>query len=247
MDDVYFDVKKVGSFGGVRRLAKETKSSLAKTRKWLSGIDAYTLPKPHRLHFRHRRTYAKKSDDLWQADLVDMSSIARYNDGKKFILTVVDVFSKMAWCIALPNKSGATLTAAFASLIGGRRRPTYLQTDKGTEFLNSSFQKLLAENDIRFYTSENEEIKAAIVERFNRTLKTRMYRFFTWSSSYRYVDVLDDLVDSYNRSYHRSIKMSPISVSEANEDAVRANLYPPKWPQPKKYPFAVGDSEIETV
>src|SRR5271155_2363388 len=102
MDDVYFDIKKMGSFGGMRHLAKETKSSLAKTRKWLSGIDAYTLPKPHRLHFRHRRTYAKKSDNLWQADLVDMSSIARYNDGKKFILTVVDVFSKMAWCVALP-------------------------------------------------------------------------------------------------------------------------------------------------
>src|SRR5271156_1982065 len=110
MDDIYFNVKKVGSFGGVRRLSKETKSSLAKTKKWLSGIDAYTLHKPYRLHFRHRRTYAKNPDDLWQADLVDMTSLVRHNDGKKFILTIIDVFSKMAWCIALPNKTGATLT-----------------------------------------------------------------------------------------------------------------------------------------
>ena len=233
MDAVYFDAKKVGSFCGVHPLAKETKSTARKTRKWLSGVDAYTMHKPYRLRFRHRRTYAKGVDDLYQADLVDMTKFARYNDSKKYILTVIDVFSKFAWCVALPNKTGATLTSAFASIISGPRRPTFLQTDKGTEFLNFSFQKLLADNDIKFYTSENEEIKSSIVERFNRTLKTRMFRFFTWSASYRYVDVLQDLVDSYNRSYHSSIKMAPINVTTENEDEVRARLYPPKRPQPK--------------
>ena len=241
MEETYFDVKKVGSFCGVRPLAKETKSTLKKTRQWLSGVDAYTLHRPYRLHFRHRRTYAKGIDDLWQADLADMTSLSRHNDGKKFLLTIVDVFSKMAWCVPLPNKSGATLTNAFASVIAGQRRPLYLQTDKGTEFLNASFQKLLRDSGIKFYTSENDEIKASVVERFNRTLKTRLYRFFTWSASYRYVDALNDIIDSYNRSYHRSIRMAPANVSVENEDEVRAILYPPKRPQPKKYPFSVGD------
>src|SRR5271165_3004314 len=131
----------------------------------------------------------------------------------------------MTWCVALPNKSGATLTNAFSSVIaGGHRIPTYLQCDKGREFLNASFQKLLSDNDIKFYTSENEEIKAAVVERFNRTLKSRVFRFFMWSRSYRYVDALQDLVDSYNRSYHRSIKMAPIDVGIENEDQVRSSL-----------------------
>jgi hypothetical protein len=223
-------------------LANETKSSLKKTKTWLSGIDAYTLHKPYRLHFRRRRTYAKGVDDLWQADLVDMTSLARYNDGKRYILTIIDVFSKMAWCVILKNKSGSTITEAFSLVLGGLRRCTFLQTDKGTEFLNLSFRKLLADNDIKFYTSENEEIKASVVERFNRTLKTRMYRFFTWSSSFRYVDVLQDIVDSYNRSYHSSIKMAPIDVTKANERVVRVKLYPTKKPQPKKYPFTVGDN-----
>ena len=103
MDKIYFDVKKVGSFGGVQPLANKTKFSLKKTKAWLSGIDAYTLHKPYRLHFRRRRTYAKGMDDLWQADLVDMSSLARYNDGKRYILTIIDVFPKMAWCVVLKN------------------------------------------------------------------------------------------------------------------------------------------------
>ena len=72
--------------------------------------------------------------------------------------------------------------------------PLYLQTDKGTEFKNTLFQGQLTEYKIKFYTSENDDIKAAIVERFNRSLKTRMYRYFTHSKSYRYVDVLQDLV-----------------------------------------------------
>ena len=78
--------------------------------------------------------------------------------------------------------------------------PLYLQTDKGTEFKNTVFRGQMKEYKIKFYTSENDDIKAAIVERFNRTLKTRKYRYFTHSKSYRYVDVLQDLVHLYNHT-----------------------------------------------
>ena len=80
-----------------------------------------------------------------------------------------------------------------------------VQSDKGTEFLNSTFQSMLKRHDIKFYTSENEDIKAAVVERFNRTMKTKMYRYFTARSTRHYVDVLPDLLYSYNHTYHRSI------------------------------------------
>lgn len=116
-------------------------------------------------------------DDLWQANLVDMTSLACYNDGKKYRLTIINAFSKMAWCIVLENKSSSTIIRAFASVFGGSRRCTFLQTDKGTEFLNLSFQKLLADNSIKFYGSENQEIKASVVDRFDGTLKTCIYRF----------------------------------------------------------------------
>ena len=104
--------------------------------------DAYTLHKPVRKHFKRRITFTTGIDDLWQADLVDLSSISKYNDAYKFLLTVIDVFSKVAWAVPLKNKSGQTLTEAFSKLFQ-ERKPAHLQTDKGTEFLNGSVQKLI--------------------------------------------------------------------------------------------------------
>jgi len=103
-----------------------------------------------------------------------------------------------------------------------------LQTDKGTEFLNAMFQRMLAVNDIHWYSTENEDIKASVVERFNQTLKTKMLRYFTYKNLPRYIDVLPKLVASYNASYHRSIGVSPNEVNASNEDHVRKRLFPRK-------------------
>ena len=114
-----------------------------------------------------------------------------------------------------------------------------LQSDKGTEYKNVQFQSLLKECDIRFYTSENDDIKAAIVERFNHTLKTRMYIYFTQSKSFRYVDVLQDLVYSYNHTRHSSIGMEPATVSLKNEQRVRRKLFHFQ-PEKSKWKFKIG-------
>ena len=103
-----------------------------------------------------------------------------------------------------------------------------VQNDKGAEFLNLTFQSMLHRHGIKFYTSENENLKAAVVERFNRTLKTKMFRYFTYANTRRYLDVLDDLLHSYNNTHHRSIGMAPSEVNADNEDVVRARLYPLK-------------------
>ena len=105
----------------------------------------------------------------WQADLVDMSRLKKVNDGTTFILTVIDVFSKLAWCVPLKNKSAASLVAAFTQLLSNGA-PNTLQTDKGTELLNRSLHKLLKEHGVHHFATHNEETKASIVERFNRTL-----------------------------------------------------------------------------
>ena len=85
---------------------------------------------------------------------------------------------------------------------------------------------MLKRHDIKFYTSENEDLKAAVVERFKRTVKMKMYRYFTYQNTGRYVDVLDDLLHSYNNTYHRSIGMTPVEVSADNEAIVRDRLHP---------------------
>ena len=105
-----------------------------------------------------------------------------------------------------------------------KRSPKRLQTDKGTEFTNAKVQRFLRERKIEFFTT-NSEMKAAIVERFNRTLKTKMWKYFTAQNTRRYVDVLQSLVNGYNQSYHRSIKMKPVDVRKSDSLFIRHQLY----------------------
>ena len=105
------------------------------------------------------------------------------------------------------------------------RSPKSLQTDKGKEFKNTHFQTFLKSRGIHFFTTENPETKASIVERFQRTLKTRMWKFFTHRRTLRYVDVLQMFVHGYNNAYHRSIKRAPASVNVHNEALVSEALY----------------------
>ena len=100
-----------------------------------------------------------------------------------------------------------------------------MQTDKGSEFLNRSLQKLLKQYGVHHFSTHNEETKASIVERFNRTLKTRMWRYFTKGQSVRYLDVLQDFVRLYNKTYHRSIGMAPSEVNGTNQESVWQRLY----------------------
>jgi len=117
-----------------------------------------------------------------------------------------------------------------------------LQCDKATEFLNSTFQSMLRWHDIKLYTSKNEDLKAAVVERFNRTLKTKMFRHFTHANTRRYLGILDDFLHSYNNTHRRSIGMAPSEVNVDNENIVRARLYPVK-PKSYRWKYAVGDRD----
>ena len=114
-----------------------------------------------------------------------MSSLACFNKGYKFLLTCIDVFLKFAWVVPLKNKSGESLVNGFQSVLDLNRSPEKLQTDKGTEFLDRNFQSLLKENSIHFFTT-NSELKASMVECFNHTLKTRMWKYFTHRHFARY-------------------------------------------------------------
>lgn len=234
----YLVAKEPGSFGGVNNLVRYSNKSKPEVQKWLIGQDTYTLHKPVRKHFRRRRTYAKGINDLFQADLVDVSALARGNDGYRFLLCCIDVFSKRAWVEPLKNKSGESVKAAFDKIFD-EQVPNMIQTDKGTEFLNFTVQALFKQHDIKHYTSENEDIKAAVVERFNRTLKSKMYRYFTYAKTQKYIDVLPDLVQSYNNTYHRSIGMAPNEVSHDKTNTIAKRLYPPK--QKPVYKFALND------
>ena len=95
------------------------------------------------------------------------------------------------------------------------RKPLNLQTDDGKEFYNKMFQALMKQHGIHHFPTSGDT-KASVVERFNRTLKQRLYRYFTVKNTLKFVLILQDLVRGYNRSYHRGVKMAPNQVTLAN-------------------------------
>ena len=153
-------------------------------------------------------------------DLFDLQSISKNNDGYKYLLTCIDVLSKYACIVPLKNKTGKSIIDAFETIFA-ERKPGKLQTDKGNAFLNRPFQKYLNELNVRHYTTENDDIKACIVERFNRTLKTIMWRYFTKNSTNRYLDVLPQLTKAYNDWYHIKIKAKSSSVKTTTRKLLR--------------------------
>ncbi|PIK52383.1 hypothetical protein BSL78_10695 [Apostichopus japonicus] len=184
LENLYYDPSHPAAFGGVGAIQQAAKNDGRKIRasdikEWLSSRDTYTLHKPSRKKFRRNRVIVSGIDSQWQADLVDVSSFAKHNKGSRYILTCIDIFSKFAWARPLQTKTGKSIAHAFRSIFDEQhRKPVTLQTDKGSEFTNQHFQRFLRANKVRFFTTNNET-KASIVERFNRTLKTKMWRYFT--------------------------------------------------------------------
>lgn len=227
---IYYTPSNPGSLGGKKRLKdavlKETGVCLTdkQVTDWLAGEDAYTLHKTAPLKYERSRVFVYGIDMQFQADLVDMTAYSKENDNYKFLLTCIDLFSKYAWVRALKHKSGLEVAKAFESILQEGRVPQKIQTDKGKEFFNKHFQKLVKKFNIVHFSTDSE-LKACVVERFNRTLKSRMWRYLTAANSKRYIDILQDLTDSYNASYHRSIKMRPIDVNKENTPQVLQNLY----------------------
>ena len=138
-----------------------------------------------------------------------------------FLLTVIDVFTKVAWCVPLKNKSATSMVAALTTTFT-KTWPQTLHADQELEYLNISIQALLKKNGIHHFSTHNAETKASIVERFNSTLKTRMWRYFTKHQTWRYIDVLQ--VQSSNTP-HRSIDMTQLQINPKNQEEVWQRLY----------------------
>ncbi len=247
MKKAYYTPSNPGSLGGKKRLKdavlKDSGVRLSdkEVSEWLAGEDAYTLHKTAPIKYKRNRVVVYGIDTQFQADLVDMSAYAKDNDGHKYLLTCIDVFSKFSWVRVLKNKSGIEVTKAFQSILKEGRVPQKLQTDQGKEFFNKHFQDVMKKHDINHFATATD-LKASVVERFNRTLKSRMWRFLTATNSRRYIDVLQDIIQGYNTSYHRSIRMRPVDVDKVNEGQVFQNLYGDIKKQKKTvFNFKVGD------
>lgn len=201
------------------------------------------LHRPARRNFPRRKVRILGIDDLWQADLVEMIPYASVNGKHKYLLTVIDTFSKYAWAEPLKSKSAEDVSRAMQKILDmSGRTPTHLQVDQGKEFYNSLFEQLMRERNVNMYSSYSQT-KASIVERFNRTLKSRMWKQFSLRGSYKWTDILDPLLKEYNeRSVHRIIGMAPAEVTEDHTSTIlrRIERNAPS-PPVKKPKFKIGD------
>ena len=143
-----------------------------------------------------------------------MQLVSKFNKGFRFLLYVIDIFSKYAWVVPLKDKKGISIVNAFQKILKeSDRRPTKIWVDKRNEFYNNSFKKWLKDNDIEIYSIHNEA-KSVVAERFIRTLKTKTYKYMTLVLKNVYIDKLDDIVGEYNNTYHRTINMKLIDVKD---------------------------------
>lgn len=202
------------------------------------------LHKPVRKNFPRRPVVLKGLHDLYQSDLVDMTTYSKLNKGYKYILTLIDCFTKVAYASPLKNKTANAVTTAMENLLKRCKiKMKHLQTDNGYEYYNKEFKSLMNRYNINHY-STNSEKKASIIERFNRTLKTSMYKRFSLQGTHVWFKILSTLIKEYNNKVHRTIGMKPVEVCELNEKTVLKRIKKSTKPLIDKKPpksFKIGD------
>ena len=229
LKDLYYDPKSSVSFSTPEKVYNEAvklnnEIKFSDVKNWFKKQLTYTLHKQKRNIFKRNRIIVNHKNEQWEADLVDLQEFKRQNNGIAYLLTVIDVFSKYAYVEPIKSKTGIELKTKLAKIFK-HECPFNIRTDKGKEFLNKNVSKLLNEYNINHFYSKNKDVKCAVIERFNRTLKNKMFKYFTSIGKRKYIDVLQSLVQSYNNGYHSSIKMAPSKVKPQNENEVFFNLY----------------------
>ena len=237
---VYYDLSHPASYGSVQKLAKATRLSTKTVKAWLKKQPTYTLHRQARKSYPTRQYIVHDIDEQWQADLADVSLLARDNGGYRFILTIIDIFSRYAWARPLKSKRGEEVANAFKDIFAEGRIPKRIQSDQGKEFENRHVRALFDQHNIELF-SVKSAYKAAIVERFNRTLKHKLWRYFTSTNQRNWLSVLQDAVVSYNHATHRITKRKPVEVDQdsvADMREERARQVRPKGEDK----FRVGDT-----
>jgi len=229
LSSVYYDPKHPASYAGPSKLYRVAKAAgkkitLRQIKDWLRGQETYTLHRRMLHKFPRNKVIVGGFMQQWDADLMDMTSLSKYNGGVTFLLVAIDIFSRFLFVVPLKSKRGKDVTEAFASIFAKGWKPYKIRTDRGKEFTNRVLQQLLKEQGVEHFVTSNE-VKANYAERVIKTIKGRIFKYFTKKQTYEYVSHLQDFVDSYNHTYHRSIKMKPADVNHDNEAALWQQQY----------------------
>lgn len=214
---IYYNTRHPAAYGSVQNLVKASGLSKRAVEQWLRSQPTYTLHKTRRQRFPMARYYVRKPNLQFQADLVDYSKFASHNKGYKFMLMIMDLFTRQAWAFPMRSKSGREVASIFQPFFQ-QHETQRLQCDEGKEFYNKDVKDVLADYGIELF-SIYSPTKAALVERLNRTIKGMLEKIFTATNSKNWIDVIDDVMHIYNNRKHRSIGMAPNEVHAREKEA----------------------------
>lgn len=228
-------------------MAKHYGIKTSQAKKILESIEGYTLHREYKQPKRYNPYFVHGRREQVQADLIDISLIHARNDGVKFLLLLIDIFTKKIWVYPLRNKAAASVKAALINWLNDLRvRPKILKTDRGLEFTARPIQQLLQSRGVEWQAAYGT-LKACIAERVNKTLQILIYKYMTQNETTRYIDVLPRLVTTYNRRPHRTLEgMTPnMADLPRNENRIRTILLAKyaetaRWRR-DRLPFSVGD------
>ena len=256
LEKIYFDPSHPASFEGPNRLYETVKKegkhriSHSQIKRWIQKQESYSRNKGVKRNFQRGRVIVSGIDDQFDIDLASLASYAEENDGYKYLLIVIDIFSRYAWAEPIKDKTSQEIIKAFKKILKEGRKPRRVRSDAAKDFTSNAFRDFLESEGI-FQMITHSEKQANYVERFIQTLKSKLFRYMVERNSPRYVDILPKVVDSYNRTFHTGIRSEPINVTKKNEKELWWQMYWPEEPYDKKlkkrklkgvdYKFNIGD------
>ena len=230
----YFDPQQPTSFKGANKLYHAITEDgyrlpLSKICMWLQNQESFSLHKPIHREFKRLRVIIGGLHDQYNANLADMQKLKEKNDGVRFLLIVIYVFSCHLWVEPLLNKTEESVIEAFWHIFQRTPKPQQLQTDRGGEFKGQKVEDYFVSINVKHWSAHNDEMKANYAECIIHTVKLSLWNYMRKVKRYRYVDVLQDMVKSYNDTLHRTISMKPSEVTRGHvEQRLWQHQYKPK-------------------
>ena len=181
------------------------------------------LNKPVINKFERKKVIVNHIDEIHSCDLVDMQKYSRVNKGYKYIFTNVDIFSKYSWSFPLKTKTIKEIKSCFQKIFN-ERKPKYIWSDQESAFFSKEMLQFFKDNNVKIYYTHSD-LKAVIIERFNRSLRELMMKEFVKNNNTVWYNILPDLINTYNNRYHQTIKMKPKNVNKLNEKHIKNTVY----------------------
>lgn len=204
------------SFSGITKIKNFHKVNEETVNKVLEGIPSYSIHREVKKPRKRNPFFVYNKRDHVQADLIEVRQLSEDNDGVNYLLTAIDMFSKFAVIIPMKNKSQKASIKALKKMFE-TIKPKTLMTDSGGEFTGGNVKRFLRNENVKHYTP-GSDIKCSGVERFNKTIQRKMYHHMTSKGTNRFIDVLPQLISSYNSSSHSRLMMSPNEAERPEND-----------------------------